>query len=148
MSLHWHQLITRGFTVTLTRTNAALYKDGVLRAVAKKTDRMWTLTSDFSSGEVEKACLAIICGRELVELWHRRLGHLDTQAVLKLANRDMAVGIPELKATTVNERCQDCLVGKMVRKPFKPAERRTSKPLELVHSDLCGPMKTTSIGGS
>jgi hypothetical protein len=146
MSLH--QLIVRGFTATLTRTNAVLYKDGVLRAVAKKTDRMWTLTSGFASKEVEKACLAIGFGRELVELWHRRLGHLDIQAVLKLANRDMAVGIPELRTTTVKERCQDCLVGRMVRKPFKPTERRTTKPLELVHSDLCGPMKTASIGES
>lgn len=27
-------------------------------------------------------------------------------------------------------------------------ERRASRPLELIHSDVCGPMEETSIGGS
>ena len=37
----------------------------------------------------------------------------------------------------------------MSRKLFsKHADIKSSRPLELVHTDVCGPMKTKSIGGS
>ena len=39
--------------------------------------------------------------------------------------------------------------GKNHRQPFpKKSERETSQPLELVHSDICGPMQVESVGGS
>ena len=38
--------------------------------------------------------------------------------------------------------------GKMNRKPFKPIrEIRSTRKLQLVHSDVCGPMQTESLGG-
>ena len=41
-----------------------------------------------------------------------------------------------------------CLA-KITAKPFpKKSERETSQPLELVHSDICGPMQVESVGGS
>jgi hypothetical protein len=46
------------------------------------------------------------------------------------------------------DRCTSCLEGKMVRHPFKPAERKTTRPLSLMHFDLCGPMQVESIGRS
>lgn len=38
-------------------------------------------------------------------------------------------------------------MGKQHRQPFKPSETQTANLLEIVHSDLVGPMKTVSIGG-
>ena len=44
--------------------------------------------------------------------------------------------------------CEECVEGKMHRMPFKPAvEIRSIRKLQLVHSDVCGPMATESIGG-
>ena len=38
---------------------------------------------------------------------------------------------------------------KIKRVPFpKKSERKTSRPLELVHSDVCGPFHVDSVGGS
>ena len=34
-----------------------------------------------------------------------------------------------------------------MRAHFKTKEHYTSKPLELIHTDLCGPMRTQSING-
>ena len=47
------------------------------------------------------------------------------------------------------EKCEHCLAGKQNRASFKsyPTSRKT-KLLELVHSDLCGPMKTKTLGGA
>ena len=44
--------------------------------------------------------------------------------------------------------CGGCVEGKMQRKPFKPlGEIRSKRRLQCVHSDVCGPMPTESIGG-
>ena len=44
--------------------------------------------------------------------------------------------------------CEGCVEGKMHRHPFKPVgEIRSSERLQLVHSDVCGPMHTESFSG-
>ena len=45
--------------------------------------------------------------------------------------------------------CEGCLAVKMCRKPFPAVgEIQSTRRLQLVHSDLCGPMHTPSIGGA
>ena len=45
--------------------------------------------------------------------------------------------------------CEACTQGKMHRFPFpKTSEKKTSPSLELIHSDLRGPMHLDSIGGT
>ena len=47
------------------------------------------------------------------------------------------------------QQCEACALGKMRRVPFqKGSSNRATRPLELVHSDVCGPMNVPSIGGS
>ena len=49
----------------------------------------------------------------------------------------------------VNRECEACAQGKMHRIPFpKKSEKETHQPLQLVRSDLCGPMNVDSVGGS
>ena len=43
--------------------------------------------------------------------------------------------------------CDSCLEGKMTRKSFTGKGLRAKTPLELVHSDLCGPMNVKARGG-
>ena len=45
--------------------------------------------------------------------------------------------------------CEDHVYGKQSRWPFPTSrEWRASKPLELVHADINGPMQTKSLGGN
>jgi hypothetical protein len=44
--------------------------------------------------------------------------------------------------------CETCMMAKQHRQPFPDSERERTKPLQLVHMDLCGPLQETSIGGS
>ena len=59
------------------------------------------------------------------------------------------VGVKLPKASKVSF-CQGCVEGKMSRKPFKTRSSesgRSTRKLEIVHSDVCGPMSTESLGG-
>lgn len=45
--------------------------------------------------------------------------------------------------------CESCIKEKSARKPFpKKTDRKTKRPLELVHIDLCGPMSTVTPRGN
>lgn len=78
-------------------------------------------------------------------LWHRRLGHINRKS-LELMKKKAAIGF---NFTNMDSKpCVTCIEGKQHRLPFTKLGKRASKPLELVHSDLCGPMETTSLGGS
>ena len=43
--------------------------------------------------------------------------------------------------------CESCLMGKMTKSPFSEHGKRVAKLLELVHTDVCGPMTTHARGG-
>jgi transposase InsO family protein len=54
-----------------------------------------------------------------------------------------------LKEVPLHHVCEACIEGKQQRTSFPKDEvTKASKLLELVHSDVCGPMKTTSHGGA
>src|SRR5664279_3486147 len=45
------------------------------------------------------------------------------------------------------ETCEACLLGKMTKSPFTGSPERATDLLELVHTDVYGPMSTTTRGG-
>ena len=44
--------------------------------------------------------------------------------------------------------CEHCLYGKQTLSPHKGSISRKSEPLQLVQSDVCGPMPVLSMGGA
>jgi transposase InsO family protein len=62
---------------------------------------------------------------------------------------DKMINGMNLKEVPLHHVCEACIKGKHQRTSFLNDEAtRASKLLELVHSDVCGPMKTTSRGGA
>jgi hypothetical protein len=90
---------------------------------------------------------------ESPELWHRRFGHLGYDNLARLQSHSMVTGIStpadEFSSAGRSSLCEGCVLGKQHRLPFQPsAGAATSRPLELVHTDLCGPLSVPSLGGS
>ena len=80
-------------------------------------------------------------------LWHRRLGHASIKILSKLVKNDLVIGLPKLNLDK-NKIYDACLFGKQVRSLLKPKNLvSTSRPLELLHIDLFGPMDVISMGG-
>ena len=86
------------------------------------------------------------------QLWHRRFCHLGFGNMARLPN--MVTGLPitsdEFKAAanSAGNSCEACDLAKGVRTSFGASTRTSTRPLALVHTDLCGPMAVTSEGGS
>nr|GEW31662.1 hypothetical protein [Tanacetum cinerariifolium] len=80
-------------------------------------------------------------------LWHRRLSHLNFETINLLSKNDIVVGLPKLKFVK-DHLCSSCELGKAKRKSFHTKITPSSKRrLQLLHMDLCGPMRVVSING-
>jgi transposase InsO family protein len=80
-------------------------------------------------------------------LWHKRLSHLNFKTMTDLARHKLVDGFPRFRFTK-DHLCPACEQGKSTRAhfPSKP-EQSTNHVLQLLHMDLCGPMRVQSING-
>jgi hypothetical protein len=78
------------------------------------------------------------------ELWHRRLGHLNYNALPGL--QKMVTGMPVFSVEH-DSVCKGCSLGKNIKKPYPLSNRKSNGILDLIHSDLCGPMSAPSMNG-
>jgi len=111
---------------------------GEVVLVAKRNKNIYV--ADFESLQSgDLSCLKVV--DDDAELWHKRLGILN-----KLIQKDLVHGLPMSKFE-VQKVCDACVRGKHVKSSFKSIrDVSTSKPLELLHMDLCGPMRVQSRG--
>jgi hypothetical protein len=81
------------------------------------------------------------------ELWHLRYGHLNFKDLVLLQKKEMVEGLPVFK--NEHTECDGCALGKQHRNEFPiSTDKRKREILELVHTDVCGPMQTRSLGGA
>nr|GEU66044.1 ribonuclease H-like domain-containing protein [Tanacetum cinerariifolium] len=80
-------------------------------------------------------------------LWHRRLSHLNFDYINLLSKKDIVIGLPKLKYVK-DQLCTFSELSKAKRSSFKSKAVPSSKGrLNLLHVDLCGPMRVASING-
>ncbi|GKC01565.1 retrovirus-related pol polyprotein from transposon TNT 1-94 [Tanacetum coccineum] len=80
-------------------------------------------------------------------LWHQRLSHLTFNYINLLSKKDIVIGLPKLKYVK-DQLCSSCELSKAKRSSFKTKVVPSSKGrLNLLHMDLCSPMRVESING-
>jgi len=139
------QLTVKGINISFKRDVAEVFRNGILMAMAKKVDCLYTILTDASI--MDDGFLILLNDLMLMTLWHDLLGHLHHQALHKMSSNELVCGLPALQANTITSRCDASLKGKMSRTPFMPAAQHMSAPLELNHIDLCGPRQQKSFSG-
>ncbi|GKC95571.1 retrovirus-related pol polyprotein from transposon TNT 1-94, partial [Tanacetum coccineum] len=76
---------------------------------------------------------------------NRRLNHLNFGTLNDLARKDLVRGLPRLKFKK-DHLCSACQLGKSRKATHKPKTINTI--IEVLHMDLCGPMRVQSINGN
>ncbi|GJT21851.1 retrovirus-related pol polyprotein from transposon TNT 1-94 [Tanacetum coccineum] len=80
-------------------------------------------------------------------LWHRRLSHLNFRTINDLTRLDLVDGLPKFKYGK-DHLCSACERGKSKKASHPPKLVLSDhSKLELLHMDLCGPMRVASING-
>ena len=79
-----------------------------------------------------------------VSLWHRRLGHMSKSRMQDLSCFGYILGLDFSNFSM----CEHYLCGKQAMNSHSSISKKRSELLQLVHSHVCGPMPTVSMGGA
>ncbi|KAJ4820349.1 polyprotein [Rhynchospora pubera] len=138
------QMMNSGYEIKFEGNTCKIEESGtknVMAIIQKTHNNLFPL----KMLEVDESALAVT---DLSQswLWHHRYGHLNINGLKLLNQKHMVIGLPEIDEVGL---CEGCILGKQSKLSFpKDRSMRAKKILELVHTDLCGPMEVESIGGS
>ncbi|CAA7393944.1 unnamed protein product [Spirodela intermedia] len=138
------QLDEAGYHIDIEKGAMKIHEPGgrLLAKVMRGENRLYILHAKL----VRQVCLEARAVEEAWK-WHARLGHVNMTALRKMAREELVRGLPAVGP--VDQLCEACLAGKQKRSPFpQQGEYRARRGLELVHSDLCGPIAPETPNGS
>ncbi|XP_021731349.1 uncharacterized protein LOC110698260 [Chenopodium quinoa] len=140
------QFCDKGNSVSFTSDSCNIINNKSGKVVLEGTRRGNTYTVDLNLiPRNNLTCLSVVEDDPL--LWHKRFRHASFSLLDKLRSRNLVVGLPVIKFLQ-NKVCDACVKGKHVRSSFKLKKMvSNTKPLELIHMDLCGPMRIQSRSG-
>ncbi|KAL0350166.1 UNVERIFIED_CONTAM: Retrovirus-related Pol polyprotein from transposon RE1 [Sesamum radiatum] len=135
------QMMEKGYTLHFGGDSCTIYdnKDKTLKIaeVRMKEHRCFPIHLQYMGRTAMKA------QEDQSWLWHRRLGHFNFQGLKILHQKKMMTDLPQIQA--IEGACEACLQGKQHKKPFPSGTSwRAKAVLELIHTDVCGPMRTPS----
>ncbi|GMF16735.1 unnamed protein product [Phytophthora lilii] len=136
------KLAERGMNVEFQRSSCVIWGKSSAIALGKKYGKAYVLDC-----QQEEARFAEYAGADSEwELWHARLGHPGKNGLVR--TQRATYGMPVVKQET-EKLCGGCLKGKQTVAPFPQRSlKKTSRVLELIHTDVMGPMRTVSKGGA
>ncbi|KAM2657198.1 hypothetical protein EV1_012593 [Malus domestica] len=77
------------------------------------------------------------------DIWHQRLGHPSSRIMNKIASTSCI----SFTGSSLQSMCSSCAMGKCSKLPFSSVSCSSSKPLELLHTDIWGPSPVSSVHG-
>ena len=144
------QIVEKGYQVRFTSKGCYVEdprKQFKIIAKGTKQDRLFTMEVKMHDSQVMFASHDNKSIAQL-DLWHKRLGHVNVQKLKQMQYGDVVHGLPNFKGGYLHQLCEACQFGKQSRLPFKREKYVSRYPLEIVHSDVWGPTKESSIGGN
>lgn len=138
-----------GMEVVFSNGGVKVFKNGEVVACGQRRGLQYEMnflvktedaSSLYSCGKIQKGN----------ELWHRRFGHLSEKNLVNIMKKKMVKGIDKDTNDDSSEvYCESCIEAKQTRKPFsESSEKRSSRVLELIHTDVCGPVTPVAHDGS
>jgi hypothetical protein len=82
-----------------------------------------------------------------LNLWHRRFIHHNYADVRSILSKSLITGLKLDSDTSPDPICEPCLARKMHALPFRSSLSHNCSPLELVHTDLHGPLPVATHSG-
>lgn len=136
------KLMDKGYAVTFDDGKCAITKKEKQVAVADQINGLFKLRRR----NVINACKTKEHSKHCIHYWHRVFGHRDPDAIKFMSKNNMIEGL-QLVNCGLKIQCETCMKAKLTRLPFPKKSRNKSKEiLDLIHTDICGPMQTESLG--
>ncbi|XP_011688444.1 PREDICTED: uncharacterized protein LOC105450348 [Wasmannia auropunctata] len=108
-------------------------KNGLYQVKLKTEQNENSFLSEETTDLTEDTC-------DDAQLWHRRLGHTGYKSMKTLMKISSGIDIPVSQINKMDKVCKICMEAKQTRSKFDTTRVKAKKPLELIHTDLCGPI--------
>ena len=144
-----------GVQVVFSKDGCKMMRGAMLLAKGTRRGTLFQLeacisqcNSSFVSTCVPKGAITLE-GKLLAEktmLWHLRFGHIGEKGLRTLKNKNLVEGLNDCNLEF--DFCEHCVYGKQNRVQFYSSSHKSSDVLDLIHSDVFGPVKVPSISKS
>jgi len=127
----------RGNTVSFEKGKCSIFNSSWIEIGSGKLQgKLFNLDA-----KVQHTHEAKIADQQTEDIWHKRYGHLNHNSLRSLQNNELVKGMCFKKDEGSKAPCNACLMGKQNRNSFPKEEAiRATELLEIIHSDVCGPM--------
>lgn len=100
--------------------------------IARRTGNLYILDQQ----HLPSPAMTLLTTTVNADIWHQRLAHLHSSQIHRLQ-------LP----TTTTSPCRICSLAKQPRQPIpKQRQHLTNQVLQLIHTDVCGPLKADLLG--
>src|SRR5215216_5022953 len=132
-------LLQDGYSFKSENKGCSIYMSNIFYGNAPEMNGLFLLNLDSSDTHVHNIdAKRTKLNDNSTYMWHCRLGHIGVKRMKKLHSDGLLESL---------ERCEACLMGKMTKTPFSGIMERATDLLEIIHTDVCGPMSVASRGG-
>ena len=135
-----------GAEINFFKGSVTIKQNGDVKVKGRKlTNDLYLL--DLKQVSQVKANKAVTKSAAPYHVWHKRLGHINEQYLNLMIKNDSVNGLNIKGENRSLGFCEGCVKGKQTRKSFSATNRpKKSKPGQLIHADLCGPMNVSGGG--
>jgi hypothetical protein len=150
------KLLQDNYSVTINSTGGNLYgPEGNLIAIITVSDAIFVIDTStpthsyyvqvFNKLKSTKfAGVANIIPENTMDLWHCRMGHLNSRDLIRLQKLSEGVIISK---TNIKSLCSSCCQAKSTRKPFKNEGKQASRIFQYIYADIVGPYPIPTPNG-
>jgi hypothetical protein len=134
--------ISKDLTLQIQQNEATIYNRRKPVMQATKRNSLYFINGHAISHQANVTTTSDI----ETQLWHRRLGHIGTTNLEYMIKNNSVNGLPKLTGSC--DFCESCAINKSTRLPFSKSTKSSNGKLNLIHTDLCGPMKNPTNQGN
>ena len=133
-----------GYTLIIKDKCCSIYLGSKLVVTAPLVNGLYLIDVSSYNIQMDVACQKSKQDVTKAYLWHCRLGHVGDGRLQKL-HKDAYLGAFDYESFAT---CKSCIMGKLPKSPFIGIGEQAKGLLELIHSDVCGPMHVQARSGS
>ena len=145
------QMVSKGLKVSFQNGKCVVNQGPTVVATASLVGDLYMLDV---TGQIASAHVVTL------QTLHERLAHVNVQGIASMIRNNVVSGINVRQSDVMNALnpksdnhspiCSACVFGKATRSviPKQRSSSRAQNCLDLVHSDVCGPLEVHSVGGS
>ena len=134
--------------VVFDRERCTVHKNNEIFDIGSISDKGKLYQMNYVPKDTISANVVVKTDKTSVDVWHRRLSHVNGKYMEIMAKNNLVDGY-QINVNNVDLSCEPCILGKMTRNSCpKQSQNRATCVLEMIHTDVCGPMQVDSHGGS